>query len=54
MGTVHDLIENYGKQAALQAVPDRREVEAAASYLADEDAGIGFRTPRRGRFDQST
>jgi hypothetical protein len=42
MGTVHDLIENYGKQAALQAVLDRREVEAAASYLADEDAGIGF------------
>jgi hypothetical protein len=42
MGTVHDLIERHGKQAALTAIADRREVEAAASYLADEDAGIGF------------
>jgi hypothetical protein len=42
MGTVHDLIELRGKQAALLADHDRREVEAAAAYLADEDTGIGF------------
>jgi hypothetical protein len=42
MGIVHDLIEQGGKQAALLAVADRREVEAAASYMADEEAGIGF------------
>jgi Plasmid encoded RepA protein len=42
MGTVHDLIELQGKQAALAAETDRRAVEAAASYLADEDTGIGF------------
>ena len=42
MGTVHDLIEQQGKQAALLAETDRRAVEAAASYLADEDTGIGF------------
>jgi hypothetical protein len=42
MGTVHDIIEQLGKQAALLAETDRRAVEAAASYLADEDTGIGF------------
>lgn len=42
MGTVHDILEQHGKQAALLAIPDRREVEAAAAYMADEDAGIGF------------
>jgi hypothetical protein len=42
MGKLHDLIEQEGKEAALKAVMDRRVVEAAASYLADEDAGIGF------------
>src|ERR1700733_11442498 len=42
MGTVHDLLELQGKQAALLAETDRRAVEAAASYLADEDTGIGF------------
>src|ERR1700734_1079106 len=42
MGTVHDIIEQLGKQAALLAEADRRAVEAAASYLADEDTGIGF------------
>lgn len=42
MGTVHDLIEARGKQAALMEWDDRREVEAAAAYLADEDVGIGF------------
>src|ERR1700749_4845137 len=42
MGTVHDIIEQLGKQAALLAEADRRAVEAAASYMADEDGGIGF------------
>ena len=42
MGQVHDLIEQQGKQAALLAEADRRAVEAAASYMADDDAGIGF------------
>jgi hypothetical protein len=42
MGTLHDLIELRGRQAALLAEPDRRVVEAAASYMADETDGIGF------------
>ena len=42
MGTIHDLIELRGKQGALQFEPDRRTVEAAAAYMADEDTGIGF------------
>lgn len=45
MGTVHRLIEGIGRQAALRAaetVVDRRAIEAALSYMADEEAGIGF------------
>ena len=42
MGTVHQLIEQGGKAAALQADQDRRIVEAAAQYMADEDGSIGF------------
>jgi hypothetical protein len=42
MGVVHQLIEARGKQAALEADVDRRAVEAAASYMADEDGGVGF------------
>jgi hypothetical protein len=42
MGAVHDLIEQRGKQAALLAEADRKSVEAAASYLGDEDPAIGF------------
>ena len=42
MGTVHDIIEARGKKAALEADLDRRVVEAAAQYMADEDSGIGF------------
>jgi hypothetical protein len=42
MGTVHDLIEVHGKKAAILADVNRREVEAAAAYMADEDSGIGF------------
>jgi hypothetical protein len=42
VGTVHDLIEAKGRQAALCHDVDRRIVEAAAAYMADEDSGIGF------------
>jgi hypothetical protein len=42
MGTLHQLIKDHGKAAALAADLDRREVEAAAAYLADEAGSIGF------------
>ena len=42
MGSVHDIIEAHGKKAALEADLDRRVVEAAAQYMADEDSGMGF------------
>lgn len=42
MGTVHDILEERGRQATLQLDFDRQVVEAAASYMADEDGGIGF------------
>jgi hypothetical protein len=42
MGAVHDLIEAKGKSGTLAFDFDRQVVEAAAAYLADEDAGIGF------------
>jgi hypothetical protein len=42
LGTVHDLLEAKGKQAALEAGFERSVVEAATQYLADEDSGLGF------------
>ena len=42
MGELHNLIELEGKHAALRMDLDRREVEAAAAYLADEDNSIGY------------
>jgi hypothetical protein len=42
VGTLHDLIEAKGRQAALNYDVDRRIVDAAANYMADEDNGIGF------------
>lgn len=42
MGSLHDVIEAKGKQEALLLGLDRRAVEAAAAYMGDEDAGIGF------------
>jgi hypothetical protein len=42
MGTVHDILEVKGRQATLQLDFDRQLVEAAATYLADQDGGIGF------------
>ena len=42
MGDLHDLLEARGRLVALTQHPDRRAVEAAAAYLADEEAGTGF------------
>jgi len=42
MGMVHDIIERDGKQGAMLADLDRREIEAAAAYMADENDSIGF------------
>lgn len=42
MGTVHQLLLDLGKNAALKTDINRRVVEAAASYLASEDSDIGF------------
>ena len=41
MGTVHDLLEAKGKQGALM-LADRGVVEAAATYMADEDSSVGY------------
>jgi hypothetical protein len=42
MGTVHQLLKATGKQGALDLGLERQEVEAAAAYLSDEDAAVGF------------
>lgn len=42
MGTVHELLETKGRQGALEAGIGRAIVEAAATYLSDEDSGLGF------------
>jgi len=42
MGEVHQIISRHGKQAAMKLDVDRREIEAAAAYMADEDTGIGY------------
>lgn len=42
MGEVHQLLLEFGKEAALKATGERAVVEAAAGYLAAEDAEIGF------------
>jgi hypothetical protein len=42
MGTVHQLINDGGRQSALNFGVERTEVEAAITYMADEDGGIGF------------
>jgi replication initiator protein len=42
MGRVHRLLEEKGKRDALQFGLDRREVETAAAYMADENSGIGY------------
>jgi hypothetical protein len=42
LGTLHDILEARGKQAALEAGIERSIVEAATQYLADEDNALGF------------
>lgn len=42
MGTVHQLIEEHGRQGALSFDEDRKVIEIAADYMAYEDPGIGF------------
>ncbi|MGE4048624.1 MAG: replication protein RepA [Acetobacteraceae bacterium] len=42
MGTVHKLIEEHGRQGALVFDVDRRVIEVAADYMADEEGGVGF------------
>src|SRR5215218_6243838 len=42
MGTVHQLLMDFGKEEVLKQDHDRRIVEAAAAYLSAEDNDIGF------------
>jgi hypothetical protein len=43
MGTVHKLLTERGKQGALAlGTLDRNVVEAASTYMADEESGLGF------------
>lgn len=42
MGTIHELIETRGRQAALLADFDRRVIDAAMRYMGDEDGDVGF------------
>ncbi len=42
MGTVHRLIADKGRQAALDFGHERGEVEAASAYMTDEDTSVGF------------
>lgn len=42
MGTVHQLIESRGRQAAIDAGIERPVVEAAVGYLSDEDSSLAF------------
>jgi hypothetical protein len=45
MSSVHRLIEELGTQGALKAADSassRKAIEAAISYMSDEEAGVGF------------
>jgi hypothetical protein len=42
MAEIHDLLTAKGKAATLATGADRAVVEAATSYLSDEDNGLGF------------
>ncbi|KXV05780.1 replication protein RepA [Acetobacter malorum] len=42
MGLIHDILEEKGRQAALNLDFPRQEIEAASSYMSDEDQRIGF------------
>ena len=42
MGIVHDSLTAYGRQATLNLDIDRRVVEAASSYMTDEDPNVAY------------
>lgn len=42
MAEIHNLLVKHGFQGTLALDVDRRVADAAASYLGDEDTGIGF------------
>src|ERR1019366_2126532 len=42
MGTVHELIDERGKQGAIEAGLDRGIVEAANLYMGDENSALNF------------
>ena len=42
MGRVHDLLETVGRQECLDLAVSRSVVEAASSYMSDEDASKAF------------
>ena len=42
MGEVHDILTARGKQAALEGGLDRNVVETAATYMSNEESGVGF------------
>ena len=42
MGKVHQLITEHGRQGALVFDVNRRVLDTAADYMADEEGGIGF------------
>ena len=42
MGQVHKVIEEHGRQGALAFDVERKVLEAAADYMADEEGGVGF------------
>lgn len=42
MGTVHQLIQTHGRRGVLALDLDRRIVDVAAEFMADEDSGSAF------------
>ncbi len=42
MGTVHDLLAQKGRQQTLLFDFDRRVVDAASSFMTDEESGTAF------------
>lgn len=42
MGTVHELLSTSGRQAVLDLDYDRRVIEAASSYMTDEDSSVAY------------
>ena len=42
MAEVHNLLLNFGKEAALRSDVDRAVVEAAAGYLGSEETDVGY------------